>query len=369
VDVNDITHVFDRLVSATSLQQLGLAFVLVLGGFVGRWLLLTILGRFVSKVTSRSQTDVDDLMVDAIGRPAGWGIVIVGVYLAANTFQPPAIVAEWLEKVLALCVSALLAWVMLRVVDVLAGVLRLWAQRTDSALDDQLVPLVSKAAKVAVGILAALLILQNLGVHISGLLAGLGVGGLAVALAAQKTLADLFGSIMLLVDRPFTIGDWVKSPDGAVEGVVEEIGFRSTRIRTFEKTLIHVPNSRLAEFIIDNMDRRPARRVWITVGLTYRTTSSQMSAAVGAIRHILNSHEGVDQQFFLVRFTDFGQSSLDIMVYYFTKSIVWDEYLSVREDVNLRVMDALEKLGLEIAFPTRTVHLARDEVAGNNLEA
>ena len=172
---------------------------------------------------------------------------------------------------------------------------------------------------------------------------------------------------MLLVDRPFTIGDWVKSPDGSVEGVVEEIGFRSTRIRTFEKTLIHVPNSRLADFIIDNMDRRPARRVWITIGLTYRTTSSQMEDAVAAIRRILTSHEGVNQQFFLVRFTDFGQSSLDIMVYYFTKSIVWDEYLAVREDVNLKVMNALERLGLEVAFPTRTVHLAQDDIAGSKL--
>jgi len=365
--LNDIKNIIELAVSATSLQQLGMAFAFIMGGLIGRWILITTLTRFVRKVTSRTETDVDDRLVEAIGRPAGWGILIVGLYLATDTFQPPPFVAEWLEKGLALGVSALLAWLMLRIVDVLTGLLHRWAQRTDSALDDQLVPLVSKASKAAVGILAALLILQNLGVQISGLLAGLGVGGLAVALAAQKTLSDLFGSIMLLVDRPFTIGDWVKSPDGSVEGVVEEIGFRSTRIRTFEKTLIHVPNSRLADFIIDNMDRRPARRVWITIGLTYRTTSSQMEDAVAAIRRILTSHEGVNQQFFLVRFTDFGQSSLDIMVYYFTKSIVWDEYLAVREDVNLKVMNALERLGLEVAFPTRTVHLAQDDIAGSKL--
>ena len=362
--LNEYRHLLDQLTFVVSLKQLGIAFLFLLGGFVGRRVLIVLLSRFVSQVTSRSRTDVDDLVVKAVERPVGWGIVAVGVYLAAETFQPPKYITEWLDKGLALCVSVLLTWLMLRMVDVLSVVLRRWAQRTDSTLDDQLVPLVSKASKVAVGILAALFVLQNLGYSISGLIAGLGVGGLAVALAAQKTLSDLFGSIMLLLDRPFTIGDWVKSPDGAVEGVVEEIGFRSTRIRTFEKTLIHVPNSRLADFIIDNMDRRPARRVWITVGLTYDTTATQRSEAVAAIRRILVEHEGVDPQFFLVRFTDFGQSSLDIMVYYFTKSIVWDEYLAVREDVNLRIMEGLEGLGLKIAFPTRTLHLAQDEIAG-----
>lgn len=365
-NLNDLQTALSQALGGMQLQHLGVAFLFVLGGLVGRWVLTTTISRLVRKVTRHSRTEIDDLFVDAVERPAGLGIVLVGVYLAADSFQPTPQVDVLLQKALLLCVSALLTWLMLRIVDVLTTVLRNWAQKTDSALDDQLVPLVSKASKVAVGILAALLVLQNMGYSVSGLIAGLGVGGLAVALAAQKTLADLFGSIMLLVDRPFTVGDWVKSPDGAVEGVVEEVGFRSTRIRTFEKTLVHVPNSRLAEFIIDNMDRRPARRVWITVGLTYRSTSEQMSAAVSAIRGILERHEGVDQAFYLVRFTDFGQSSLDIMVYYFSKSTVWDIYLSVREDVNLKIMDALEQLNLEIAFPTRTVHLAQDEIAGGS---
>lgn len=360
--MNQFKRMIDHGLSYVSLEQFGVAFLFVLAGLVGRRLLITFLSRFVSKVTSRSETDLDDLVVEAIERPTGWSVVVLGIYMAAETFRPPQLVQEWLDGGLGLVVSLLLAWLMFRLVDVLTGVLSRWAEQTDGALDDQLVPLVSKAAKVTVGILAALMVLQNMGYSISGLIAGLGVGGLAVALAAQKTLSDLFGSIMLLIDRPFTIGDWVKSPDGSVEGVVEEIGFRSTRIRTFERTLVSVPNSRLADFIIDNMARRPTRRVWITVGLTYETTSAQMSEAVARIKRILSEHEGVDQEFYLVRFTDFGSSSLDIMVYYFSKSIVWDEYLAVREDVNLKIMDTLEEMGLSIAFPTRTVHLAADEM-------
>jgi MscS family membrane protein len=242
-------------------------------------------------------------------------------------------------------------------VNVLTYALHRWAETTDTALDDQLVPLISKAAKVTVFVLAALLILQNMGISISGLIAGLGVGGLAVALAAQKGLSDLFGSILLLIDRPFVQGDWVKSPDGSVEGVVERIGFRSTRIRTFEKTLITVPNSRLADFIVDNMNERPIRRVWITVGVTYDTTSHQMREAVAGIQQVLRTHPEVDQEFFLVNFTDFGASSLDIMVYYFTSTTVWNDYLRIREDVNLKIMDLLESRGLSVAFPTRTVRM------------
>ena len=347
-----------------STTQLGLAFLFLLGGFVARWLIIGLLRRFVSKIASRSQTDIDDRIVTVILPPAGWSVVVIGIYLAVEAFVPPQPVRELMNQFVLLSVSLLLSWLMFRMVDVLTDLLHRWAMRTDSTLDDQLVPLVSRAGKVAVGILGALMVLQNLGYSISGIIAGLGVGGLAVALAAQKTLSDLFGSIMLLVDRPFTIGDWVKSPDGNVEGVVEEIGFRSTRIRTFEKTLINVPNSRLADFIIDNQDRRPIRRVWITVGLTYDTTATQMSDAVAAIRKLLTEHEGVDQEFFLVRFTDFGDSSLDIMVYYFTKSIFWDEYLAVRENVNLQIMTAFEGQGLQIAFPTTTVHLAKDEIPG-----
>ncbi|MBK35034.1 MAG: hypothetical protein CME26_05820 [Gemmatimonadetes bacterium] len=286
--------------------------------------------------------------------------IVVGLYFALNALHPPQIVLDGGQKLLALAISLLLMWLMLRLVNVGTEVLHRWAQRTDSALDNQLVPLVSKAAKVTVGLLAVLLVLQNLGYSISGLIAGLGVGGLAVALAAQKTLSDVFGSVMLLVDRPFTVGDWIKSPDGQVEGVIEEIGFRSTKIRTFEKTLIYVPNSRLADFIIDNIDRRPIRRVWITVGVTYDTTRSQMQKAVSEIRSMLASHEGVDQDFFIVRFTDFGASSLDIMVYYFANTTAWDDYLAVREDVNLKIVGILEELGMEIAFPTQSVRLLTD---------
>ena len=163
---------------------------------------------------------------------------------------------------------------------------------------------------------------------------------------------------MILLDRPFVIGDWIKADD--MEGTVEEIGFRSTRIRTFAKTLITVPNSSLMNMSIDNFSQMPKRRIKLTIGITYDTTTAQMRQAVTDIKQMLREHPAIDQDFFLVNFTDFGASSLDIMVYCFTTSTVWTEYLDARQDVCLKLMETLENLGLEIAFPSRTLYLHQE---------
>jgi MscS family membrane protein len=194
---------------------------------------------------------------------------------------------------------------------------------------------------------------------VTGVLASLGIGGLAFALAAKDTVSNIFGSLMIIFDRPFHIGDWIKAGD--MEGTVEEIGFRSTKIRTFAKTLISVPNNVIANMALDNFSRMPKRRIKLNVGVTYESTTAQMREAVEKIRVLLKNHPAIDQDFFLVNFTDFGASSLDIMVYCFTTTTVWGDYLDAREDVCLKIMETLEDLGLEIAFPCTTVYLRNDE--------
>lgn len=359
--MESIRNLIERGADQILPSQLFIAFAVVLGALVLRKVLLVLLSRYALRIAKLSETQVDDLFLKALERPLGHGILFLGLYVAVRSFALPPKFGAGVDAAFSLLLLVLISWLMMRMVGVITHLLHEWAQRTDNTLDDQLVPLVNRAARVAIGILAALLILQNMGYSITGLIAGLGVGGLAVALAAQKTLSDLFGSVMLLSDRPFLVGDWIKSPDENIEGIVERIGFRSTRIRTFEKTLISVPNSRLADFIIDNIARRSMRRVWITVGVTYDTTSAQMREAVGGIENVLRQNREVNQDFFLVYFTDFGSSSLDIMVYYFTNTTVWADHMRIREEVNLEIMEALETLGLSIAFPTRTVHLVDDD--------
>jgi len=342
-------------------SELGITFAILLGTFVSKWLFKHMMTRVAKRLARVTTTHLDDMLITAVEKPLEWVIVVLGLYLAIYTLRPPEIIMGVLRAGFWVPFSLLTAWMIFRCVNVFTSMLKAWAHKTDTTLDDHLVPLVERALQIMVWILAALMILQNLGYSVSGLLAGLGIGGLAVALAAQKTLADVFGSIMLLVDRPFVAGDWIVSPDREIEGVVESVGFRSTRIRTFEQTLIAIPNNRLAEFVIDNISSRPYRRVWIAVGLTYDTPSELMRDAVSRIEQLLRTHPEVSQEStILVRFNEIAENSLDIMVYYFTATTDWAEYLRIREDVNLKIMEIVESLGLQLAFPTRTVHLSSE---------
>lgn len=348
-------------------RELGLTFIILLGTFVIRWLLKYVMERVAGRLARITTTQVDDMLVDAIKKPLEWVVVVLGIYLAIYTLRPPELFLGVLRAGFWVPFSILTAWMIFRCVNVFTFLLKSWAQKTDTTLDDHLVPLIERSIQIMVWILAALMILQNLGYSVSGLMAGMGIGGLAIALAAQKTLSDVFGSIMLLIDRPFVAGDWIMSPDREIEGVVESVGFRSTRIRTFEQTLIAIPNNRLAEFVIDNISSRPYRRVWITVGLTYDTPSDRMREAVLRIEKLLKSHPEVSQEStMLVRFNEISEESLDIMVYYFTATTVWADYLRIREDVNLKIIEIIESLGLHMAFPTRTVHVTTDSVKREN---
>jgi MscS family membrane protein len=361
--INDVIDLFSRqVVLGISLQQYILAFLAILAAFLLRKLVTSLVLRVLKRWARKTSTNIDNILIDAVGPPVAFAFVIAGLYAAAIVLDlptEPANIRKFTFLALSVLVIVDVTWLAFRLIDSTSHFLSSLAGRTESKLDDQLVPVVRKSLKTFVGVLAFLFVAQNLGYSVASLLAGLGIGGLAVALAAKDTLSNFFGSLTILIDRPFVVGDWIET--GSNEGVVEEIGFRSTRIRTFAKTQISVPNSVLANSAINNWSRMPIRRVKMTVGVTYHSSAEQMEKAVEGIRRLLREHDAVYQEFFLVNFTDFGASSLDIFVYYFTKTTVWAEFLEIRQDVNLKIMRLLESLGLEIAFPSRTVYLRSDE--------
>lgn len=339
--------------------------VVLVGILVASFVLRRIFQYFIvarlRKLTEKTHTEIDDELVAAVERPVGFLIVLAGLHIALNILglpKEPVDIRRFFDIVLLLLVTIDMAWLFIRLADVLALFLQRAAQRTDSALDDQLVPLIRKSIKVAIAILAFVLVVQNMGYQITGLLAGLGIGGLAIALAAQSTLANLFGSITIILDRPFRVKDVVQG-DGFT-GAIEEIGLRSTRIRTFERTLVTVPNANLANMTVDNWSERPARRVRFVVGVTYETDAERMERALESIRAILAGHPDVESEGAFVKFTEFGGSSLDILVQCFTPKTDYVEYLTLREELNLAIMRALADLGLEVAFPTRTVYLRNE---------
>jgi len=336
------------------------AFIFVLLGLVLKKVSDFVFEKKIIPVAKKTPFKFDTLIATAASRPLGMLFLIGGVACAFAVLPLPEKpdVAGFVFGALKVLVAADIVWFLFRVVDVGIYYLGKLAERTESKLDDQLIPLVRKALKATIGIVGAVWLIQLLGYNVSSLLAGLGIGGLAVALALQDTLANFFGSIFIFLDRPFTVGDWIKLSD--VEGIVEDIGFRSTRIRTFPATLVSIPNKTVADATIDNWSKMPKRRVYQLVGVTYGTSADQMEQAVAAIREIVENDEGVDKGFIVVRFTEFADSSLNILVYYFTKDVAFADHVATKERINLAIMRKLSDMGLSIAFPTRTVHFEED---------
>jgi MscS family membrane protein len=338
------------------------AFGIILVAFVAKKIFGFFFNKAIMPLALKSKKELDDRFLACVRKPAEFLIFIIGLFIAVQVLQLPSEphnLQGMAESFLKVLVIFDIAWFLFNLVDMVDHYLNKWAAKTESALDDHLAPLVRKSLRIFIVIMAGLMAIQTFGYPITGVIASLGIGGLAFALAAKDTISNIFGSLMIIFDRPFHIGDWVKAGD--MEGTVEEIGFRSTKIRTFAKTLISVPNNMIANMALDNFSRMPKRRIKLTVGVTYDATTAQMREAVEKVRELLKNHPAIDQEFFLVNFTDFGASSLDIMVYCFTTTTVWGEYLDAREDVCLKIMETLEGIGLDIAFPSTTVYLRKDE--------
>jgi MscS family membrane protein len=263
------------------------------------------------------------------------------------------------EKVLLVAARALLAaggvWLAFRLLDVVFDHLAARAERTASKLDDQLVPILRRTAKAFTLVIGGLFTLQNMDVDIGSLLAGLGLGGLAFALAAKDTVANFFGSMVIFVDKPFTIGDRIKLED--YEGVVEEVGLRTTRVRTFDNSLLTIPNARMTTAVIDNFGARRYRRYSTTLGITYDTPAEKVQALCEGIRAIIGGLPATRKDFYLVEFRGFADYSLSILVYCFFEVASWAEEMSARTSLNLEVLRLADRLGVRFAFPTTSLHV------------
>jgi MscS family membrane protein len=248
-------------------------------------------------------------------------------------------------------------WAAYRFVDVLAAYFALRAADTDTKVDDLLVPLIRKSLKVFIIAFGLVFIADNLDIDITSLLAGLGLGGLAFALAAQDVVKNLFGSLTVLMDRPFHVGDWVVI--GAQEGMVEEVGFRTTRIRTFYNSLITMPNAALISTAVDNYGARQYRRWSATLSVTYDTPPGKIEAFCEGIRELIRRHPDTRKDTFHVYARDFGAASLDILLYVFFTSPDWGKELQARHALFLDILRLSKELGVDFAFPTQTLHVLR----------
>jgi MscS family membrane protein len=229
---------------------------------------------------------------------------------------------------------------------------------TAEQMDKTTAHALGKLLRLVVVITAGLVILQTLGFSISGVLAMGGVGGIAIGFAAKDLLANFFGGLIVYLDRPFAVGDWIRSPDRQIEGTVESIGWRVTVIRNFQSQPMYVPNSVFTTVIVENPSRMRNRRIHETIGLRYSDLTS-MDKVVAEVEAMLRQHEDIDaDKTMMVNFNKFGASSLDFFIYCFTRTTQWVEFHQVKQDVMLRIADIIKANHAEIAFPTSTIHLA-----------
>jgi MscS family membrane protein len=339
-------------------QWIGLL-VLVLLAAVVSWFLTVFVVRLLGTVVAFTKTTIDDKMrVEAAG-PIRLALAVLLFRAGLVPLGLGVKATEFISSLLSALFIVAVTWLLLRVTDVLSSVVeeRLVERGEVGAMG--LVPPGRKLVKAIVVILAFIAILSNFGFNVAALLAGLGVGGIAVALAAQKTIENLFGGIILYTDRPVRVGDFCRFGDKM--GTIEEIGVRSTRIRTLDHTVITVPNGTFSNMEIDNITARERIRLLAILTVRYETSPDQLRYILVEIRKLLYSHERVIPDTPRVRFINFGAYSLDIEVVAYVDTTDWAEFLGIREDIFLRIMDIIDASGTGFAFPSQTLYMGRDD--------
>ena len=345
----------DKILGIKIWQYVAIFFI-VLACFIFHKLLTTLLSSLTArlmKTASRSKETIKRIKPVAI--PFSNAITFGLAKVMIPILQLPVNLSHYLNIVVGALIPLFVMISLYRGVDVLDIYFTRLSKKTESTLDDQLVPLIRKALKAFIVIVGVLVILQNLEVDVWPILAGLSVGGVAVALAAQDTIKNLFGSIMIFIDKPFQIGHWITSGD--IDGTVEEVGIRSTRIRTFRNSVVYMPNGRLADSMIDNHGLRVYRRFYTKISITYDTPADLIELFVEGLKKIVMKHPETRKDYYEIYFNDMGASSLDVMFYIFFAVPTWDDELRCRHEILLSVIRLAEEMGINFAFPTQTLHI------------
>lgn len=371
-----MSEFFGRTFLGNTIEDYCWFFGIILIGLILKRLVSVILTRVVFRSLGKYASGVGyPKLLALLEKPVGWLVILIALYLAFMHLEFPA---AWkmapvnrvgwkmvIYRIYQVGIIFSITWAIMRFIDFFGLILMYRASLTESKTDDQLVPFIRESIKIVIVILSVFFMLGAVfHLNIASLVAGLGIGGLAVALAAKESLENLFGSFTIFLDKPFIVGDLVKI--GGVTGNVERIGFRSTRLRTVDKTYVTIPNKKMIDGELDNLTLRTFRRSSFTLGLTYDTPPAKMKAVVDELKSYLDAHAMTVKDENYVRFYEFGQSSLNIRVEYLVNTIEWPIYLDVREEVNYMIIDIVAKHDCYFAFPTTTVMFDKQELQSDD---
>jgi MscS family membrane protein len=335
-----------------SIMSVIMSVIIVAAAIVIGKVLYWAIGKFVKAFAAKTKTGLDDILVDKLEEPVVYGIVILGFYWGFNRLHFTESVDSFFANTFMIIFILNVTWLISRVLDAMVDeYLVPVVEKSESDFDDQLLPIIRKTVTAIIWIMGILIALSNTGFNIGAMIAGLGIGGLALALAAQDTVKNIFGGIMVFLDKPFKMNDRIKV--NGMDGFVEEIGVRSTRLRTLEGRLITVPNGQFSDNAVENVTLEPTRKVMFTIGLTYDTTPDQMDRAMKLLREIVLANSKVTDEP-LISFNNWGDFSMGILLIYYIRNI--DDILSAQSEINLEILKQFNTEGLEFAYPTQVVY-------------
>ncbi len=335
------------------------AFFIILFTFLLRSQIAFFTKYILSKVYNNDNKPIHGEILNAIDRPFSAIILLLGFHVAFSIIKMEPTFGSLLLAIVSSLFAILLSWMFLNIIDVFKNHISNMSKIVHHELGESILSLAITILKSIVVIIALINILIIFGFNVTGFLASFGLLGMALALAAKDTASNLFGSLVIFGDKPFKIGHWVKTP--SVEGTIEHIGLRSTKIRTFAQALVSVPNGLLANEAILNFSKMGKRRIKMNLGLTYSTTSTQMKQILQEIRTLLIEDKDIHQQTIFINFTNFNNSSLGIFCYFFTKTTDWGEFMNVQERINLEIMAIIEKNGASFAFPSQSIYMENNK--------
>ena len=331
----------------------GLCLLIILGAFVAGKILYWFTTTVVRRFTTKTETMLDDIIIDMIEEPVVFAVTVVGIWYGLSRLNMSERAEELIDKGIEFLIVLTITWLVTRLLDALyRQYLVPLADASETDLDDQLLPIISRGTKIGLWSLGIIVALNNVGYDVGAILAGLGIGGLALAMAAKDTVSNMFGGVTIFTDQPFTINERIKIE--GFDGVVEEIGIRSTRLRTREGRLVTIPNSIFAAKPVENVTREPSRRVVLDLGLTYDTSPDEMRQALAIVEEIINEHPGLEDQK-TVSFNNFGDFALGIHVRYYIRkeADIWP----TKSEVSLAIMERFAAAGLNMAYPTQTIYM------------
>ncbi|MEA4827257.1 MAG: mechanosensitive ion channel family protein [Clostridium sp.] len=345
-------------INENTLRYIGYGIVIFFVFMILRKIFTKYILKILVKITEKTKTNIDTKILEAFQGPIRALFVVAGVYFAilfiGGGFSYNLLKSVFLKHLLNSSVAILIIWGCYNLTTEHSLLYEELSKRFNIKLDKIVFPFLSKILRVTIIVLGVSIVLDEWGYNVSGFVAGLGIGGVAFAFAAKDALANIFGGLIIILDKPFSIGDYIKTSN--VEGIVEDINFRSTKIRAIDKGLVTEPNSTLSNSTIVNWTKRDTRRIAFNIGVTYETSKEQLQNCIKEIKDMLSKDENILDDSIIVNFDKFAASSLDISIYCFTNTAEWAKYLQIKEDINFKIMDILEKEKVCIAFPSSSVY-------------